>query len=190
MKFRDKLIEMDACREAVEWVNRKSLKTAWAKCEQADWMLWLAGRLEIDRKVLVLCACDIAETALKHIPDGEDRPAKAIEVTRAWVDGKATIQEVREARKSAYAAAYAAATATDAADAYAAVTDAAYAAYAAANDAAYAAYAAATDAAAAAATDAAAAAYADDDDTRKELANLVRKRIPYDMIETALTGRS
>ena len=178
MKFKKQLTEMDACTQAVKWVGRKSPKTAWAKCERADWMLWLAGRLEIDRKVLVLCACDVAETALKHIPDGEDRPAKAIEAARAWVDGKATIQEVREARKSAYDAACAAA-ADDAA------TDTTYAAYASSEAVcASAFYATATDAADAA------AAYAADDDTRKELANLVRKRIPYDMIETALTGKS
>ena len=120
MKLKDKLIKMNACSDAVEWVGRRSLKTAWAECERGDWMLWLAGRAGIDRKTLVLAACDCAEMALKYVPEGENRPANAIKITRAWAEGNATIEEVREARKdAAYAvcaayAAYAAACAADA----------------------------------------------------------------------------
>ena len=87
-------------------------------------MLWLAGRLDIDRKLLVLAACDCAETALQYVPEGEYRPAKCIQVTRNWCNGTATIYEVRAARGWS---ANAAANAADAAhpDAYAAAADAA-----------------------------------------------------------------
>jgi hypothetical protein len=138
--------------------------TAWRDCNRADWMLWIAGRLNIDKKLIVLAACDCAETTLKYVPDGEERPAKAIQTSRNWCNGTATIQECRDA---AYAAADAAAYA-----AYAA----AYAAYAAA-DAAYAAAYAAYDAYAAA--DAARA------KAHKTNTDLVRKRIPYKLIKEA-----
>ena len=120
MKFTEKLESMHACSDAVEWVAHRGIIKAWRECPRGDWMLWLAGRLDIDRKLLVMAACDCAETALKYVPDGEDRPAKCIQVTRNWCNGTATIDEVRAARRDA-AAAYA-----DAADAAAA---AAYAAY-------------------------------------------------------------
>ena len=102
MKVKEKLIEMNACEEAVVWVGRRGLKKAWAECERADWMLWLCGKM-VDkpgwptRKKLTLIACDCASRALKHVTEGEDRPRKAIETARDWVKGKATIEQVRAA---------------------------------------------------------------------------------------------
>ena len=170
MKFTEKLESMHACSEAVEWVAHRGIVKAWRECPRGDWMLWLAGRLDIDRKLLVLAACDCAETALKYVPDGEDRPAKCVQVTRNWCNGTATIDEVRAARRDA-AAAYA-----DAADA--AAYAAAYAA-AAADDAAY--------AAAAAAYAAYPAPYAGRGPALLTCADLVRKRIPLSIIQKAMT---
>jgi len=170
MKFTEKLESMHACSEAVEWVAHRGIIKAWRECPRGDWMLWLAGRLDIDRKLLVLAACDCAETALQYVPDGEDRPAKCIQVTRNWCNGTATIDEVRAARRDA-AAAYA-----DAADA--AAYAAAYAA-AAADDAAY--------AAAAAAYAAYPAPYAGRGPALLTCADLVRKRIPVSVIQKAMT---
>jgi len=190
MKFTDKLQSMDACSEAVQWVGKRGLKTAWRDCPRGDWMLWLAARADVDHKLIVLAACDCAETALQYIPDDEERPAKAIQTVRNWCAGKASIDDIRAARNAAadYAAAAAAAYAAYAA-AYAAATYAAAAAYAA-----YAAAYAAADAAAYAA-DAGAAAYvaaatyaaAYDADARKAAdktcADLVRARISVDLIK-------
>lgn len=103
--FTEQLQKLCACSEAVEWVNGRGLRKCWQVADRADWMLWLAGKC-VDRKTLVLAACDCAETALKYVPKDEDRPAKAIETTRAWCDGRATIKEVRSAAAAyAYAAA-------------------------------------------------------------------------------------
>ena len=115
MKFSDKLNDMQACTEAVKWVGRKGLITSWNTCKRADWMLWYATRVLNDRKLIVLAACDCAETALKYVPKGEHRPAKAIETARKWCNGKATIKQCRAAANAAAdaaaanAAAYAAA---------------------------------------------------------------------------------
>ena len=122
---------------------------------------------------IVVFACWCAERALtarQKVGGKTDlRSWKAIEVTRAWLQGNATIDDVRAARNAAYAAyaayAYAAAAAAAnaaaanaAANAYAAAAAAANAAAYAAANAAYAAAAAAANAAAYAAANAAYAA--------------------------------
>ena len=186
MKLKDKLESMHACSEAIKWVGNRGIKTAWRDCPRGDWMLWIAGRLEIDHKLLVLAACDCAETALKYAPD-DDRPAKCIEVTRKWCEGKATTDDVRAAQCGAYAAAYVAYAAADVADvavsaAYAAA-DVADAAYAAADVADVADVAVS---AAYAASYASYAAYAARKSAHKLCADLVRARIPYETIKALL----
>ena len=155
MKLSKRLETMCACPEAVKWIGKRGAMTAWRDCNRADWMLWAAGKFGIDQKLIVLCACDIAETVLKYVPEGEDRPAKAIQTSRNWCNGTATKRECRAAAYAAYDAAY---------DAAAAAADAAYAA-------AYAAYAYAD-------------AYADA--ARKqslaEQADLVKARIPIELL--------
>ena len=138
------LVNINACEGAVGWCRTQpDLATAWAACERADWMLWLAGRLsgpagDPRRITLALACADCADT-VPQSPIG----AECLRVLRAWASGEATIQCVRTA---AYAASPA-------------VSAAAYAAYATYAAYSYAAYAAAY-AAAAYANDA--AAYADD----------------------------
>ena len=139
------LKELNACPEAYKWAHGKTFHRVWQTCDRADWLLWLCEKMVGQpgwptRKELVLAACACAETSLKYVKAGEDRPRKAIETARAWVRGEVSIEDVGRAAYAAYAAAYAAAAAAYAAYAYAAYA-AAYAAYAAA--AAYAAYAAA-----------------------------------------------
>ena len=122
MRFQERLIDMEACSEAVDWVDGHGLKKAYDTCERADWMLWLAGRMA-DRpgwptkQEVVLAACDCAELALRHVPKGEDRPRRAIETARAWARGKASLDDVRAARAAAEAARAAAWAAAEAAEA-------------------------------------------------------------------------
>jgi hypothetical protein len=155
----DLLRRLNACSEAREWYEGQDSQQAWLDCARGDWLLWIAARLDVDRTLIVLAACDCAELALRHVPAGEDRPRAAIDTARSWARGEATIEAVHAAADAAaYASAYAAYAAADAAHAAA---DAAYAAYAAtyAARAARAAYAAAYAASAAyAAADAARAA--------------------------------
>ena len=117
MTLHDQLVAIAACRDAVEWVGTRPIEQAWAECERGDWMLWLSGKIDIDRKLIVLAACACAEPALAFVPAGEDRPRRAIEVARAWCADAATLDDVRAAAyayaaadaDAAYAAAYAAA---------------------------------------------------------------------------------
>jgi hypothetical protein len=119
MSWTDKLVEMDACEEAVWWARGyASPQAAWAACERGDWMLWLAGRLAGEphsaaRKRLVLAACACVRLALEYVPRGEARPRTAVETAERWArdEGGVTLQDVRAAAAAAYAAAAAAAAA-------------------------------------------------------------------------------
>src|SRR3990172_5601749 len=71
--------------------------------KRGDWMLWIAARLEIDKKLIVLAACDCAELSLQFVPNNENRPKEAIEAARRWV-----IDPTEENRLAADAAADAA----------------------------------------------------------------------------------
>ena len=154
------LTELGACPEAVQWAGRKTHKRAWKTCRRGDWLLWIAGKLDVDRKWLVLAVCACARTVLNYVPKGEDRPRTAIETAEAWTRGEATIDQVRIA---AHTAAHAAADVS---------YDAAHAAHAA-SYAAYVAYA----------TDVAASAAA-----CKDMADIVRKIIPFSVIKQAIAG--
>ena len=145
MDWTTALRKMDACAPAVKWARQyPDAKSALESCERPDWMFWLARERGVDRRIIVRAACACARTALQFVQAGEDRPRLALEAAERWTRGEATIEEVRAARRAAYADA-AAGAAADAA-AYAAYADAA--ADAAAYAAAYAAYAAADAAAA------------------------------------------
>lgn len=94
------LRKMGACGEAVEWAKDYSTLTeAWVKCERADWMTWLIGKMADKpgwptRKHVVSVACDFAEDVLpiyeKKYPD-DKRVRDCIATVRKWVNGETTI---------------------------------------------------------------------------------------------------
>ena len=88
MKAIEQIKHLYPCSEAVNWLQSRSVRKAWQICNKPDWMLWAATKLGVNQKLLVLAACDCAETALKYVPKGEDRPRKAIETARAWCRGE------------------------------------------------------------------------------------------------------
>ena len=173
-----------ACSSGIEWVRENNIKSdaeAWKKLQRIDWMrsLQSARKVEIPKAVWVELALQCAEQVLllfeKRYPNnGSVR--NCIAVTRAYVNGSATKEQLIHARSAADAAAY------DAYAAYAyAAAAAARAAAAAADAAADAAYAAAADAARAAAdaADAAAAARA----KMKALACVTLRKLAGDMFK-------
>lgn len=195
-RIREAIIALDPCPTARKWIEslppEQPPEQSYAACERGDWLLWLAAEAGVDRRLVVLAACDVARPALVHVPAGDDRPWLAIEAAERRTRGEATPDEVRLASHDAYLAdgAYAvvrgARAATYAARAAYATADASIAADA--TDVAtlthavaiYAANAAATTATTAADTDEAYAA------ALAESARLVRSRIPLAMIADAL----
>jgi hypothetical protein len=183
----------DPCRDGRDYLGDQTDPTAaWNNCQRPDWLLWAAGKLGVDCRLIVRAAAMCARTALKFVTAGENRPLAAIEAAERWAENPT--EENRVGAKAAAYAAYAAAAAAYA-DAYAAAAAAyaaTYAAYAAAaaayanananaadaaDAAAYAVYVAAD-----AANVAADAAYAQQGDIRRELAILVREIIPAELI--------
>jgi hypothetical protein len=113
--LQQRLENLNACSEARQWVGDKSLPEAWATCERPDWVLWLAGRTPgLDVKLIVKSACEIARLSLKYVPEGENRPLKAIDAAEVWVKNP-TQELARAAADAAADAAYAAADAAYAA---------------------------------------------------------------------------
>ena len=150
--LRKRIEHLNPCSGALKWLDtHTTTKTAWAACERGDWMLWLLGRLSGKpgsnaRRKLVLCVCECARLAMKHVKKGEKRPLKAIETAEAWArrEGGVLLSDVQKSAASAaanaatassytYAAVYAAASYAYAAASAAADASAAYAAYAAAR---------------------------------------------------------
>ena len=116
MKLIDQLKKMGACKDALDWIGDRDLSEAWAECQRADWMLWLAERA-VEGKYCVKVACLCARTALKYVPEGEDRPRLAIEAAERWIDNPSSDAAAHAAARAADAAAHAADAAADAADA-------------------------------------------------------------------------
>ena len=160
MTFKQQLKDRRACHDALDWVGRKSAKTAWEACERGDWMLWALRQFDVlDRRMSVTLACEFAERVVHRDKSGKGRIA--IDTAREWLEGEATAKQCK-----------------DAADAAAYAADAAYAVYAAyaadyAGDAAY---------AAAAAAHAALGAH----DERKAQADIIRAHISWNVVEAAL----
>ena len=101
------IAKFSPCRDAVEWLSDRTLADAWRDCQRGDWLLWLADRLKIERRLLVDTACDCAEPALAYVPPGERRPWWALVVARANAD--AAVSAATYATYAANAAADAAA---------------------------------------------------------------------------------
>ena len=125
MKFKDELINLDACQEAIEWVGDKTKQEAFETCERGDWMLWYIAKTNmVDIRTLVGIKIECA-SLVKHLMKHQ-RSLKALEVGERFSKGLASLEELKDAVDDAYTAYI---------EAHA---DAAYAAYAAAFAAAYA----------------------------------------------------
>jgi hypothetical protein len=114
------LKKLKACDGAIEWVEDRTIEQAVADCYRGDWLLWLAARLEIDKRKLSLAKGMCANT-VRHLMTDERR-IKAVDDDIAYGRGEIGDKELTDTSADTYAEAYAAAYAADAA---------AYAAYAA-----------------------------------------------------------
>ena len=120
---KDWLKEQDACEDAVTRfcevypAGAAALNDVIQRLDRADWLLWLLGHTGTPHKEMVRIACLCARRALRHVPDGETRPLRAIEAAEAWVakPSDAAARNAAAAADATGAAAARAARATDAA---------------------------------------------------------------------------
>ena len=87
-KFKDLLIDLNACEEAVKWAWDKTIEEAVAECPRGDWLLWLAYAVKIDPLVMTKAKALCANT-VRHLMKDE-RSTNAIDLALRFADGKAT----------------------------------------------------------------------------------------------------
>ena len=183
--FKTLLHKLHACSEAKEWAGGMPIEEVVEKCHRGDWLLWLAAKVGVERRPLVLATGHSANT-VRHLMKDE-RSIKAVDAAIAYGEGIIDADQLYDA---AYSSAAYAAFAADAA----AFTAAAFAADAAAftADAAYSSAAYAAFAAASAAYAADAAAYASaKKENQLQTANICRKyigKLIVDKVNQRLNG--
>ncbi len=95
----DKLIKMDACESAVTWCrNYDTFEDAWDACEHIEWLLWLIYWKKGHKEVVRL-ASQYSRIALNYSPN--QVAEHTIGVVEAWLDGKASREQVKEASREA-----------------------------------------------------------------------------------------
>jgi len=65
--FKDYLESISACSTAVAWVKNKDLCAAWRTCKRPDWLLWLAARTSVDRRLIARAMLGIMDPDIKCI---------------------------------------------------------------------------------------------------------------------------
>ena len=121
--FKELLIELKACDEAIKWAGNKSWPEVYDQCKRGDWLLWLFKKTnQCDLRLLTLAKGKCAETIIHLMQDQRSKVA-----VKAAIDfGNGVINEDELTYASVYASAYAT---------YAAASAYAYAAsYAAGGD--------------------------------------------------------
>ena len=100
MKFKNKLIKMKACSEAIEWVGNRTAEEAWRDCYNSLWMLWYLEKINYkDEKKLRLVACKCVRLVWHLLED--ERSKQAVIVAEKYVEGKSTKEELEIARAAA-----------------------------------------------------------------------------------------
>ena len=183
MKFTDKLKELNACKEAIEWADGKTWEECYNTCERGDWLAWLFEKLHPGDKRRYIIAGRCALT-VKHLM--KDESIAACETVINYGRGEASEEELRAAREAAGKAARAAREAAGAAawatrDASWAAREAAWAAgeaaWAAAREASWAEWVAAR---ADAGMTAREASWAPTTETYTQCADIIRQELPIE----------
>ena len=129
--MKDLLLKLKACKEAVEWAGNKTAEEIIDTCHRGDWLLWLAYKLEVDDRPLMLAKGHCANT-VRHLMKDE-RSVEAAYAAIAYGNGEISKEELNVAAYASYDAYYSAASAAYSAADAAYSADAAYYAAAAAD---------------------------------------------------------
>jgi hypothetical protein len=125
------LIDLCACDELKEWAEDKTWEQVYNSCHRGDWLLWLFAKTnpdDLQRLSLVKGYC--ANTVRYLMKD--KRSIRAIDIAIAFGEGKAIIDELRNAAADADTVAfdlYVYATSSSSAAAYAAIAASAAASF-------------------------------------------------------------
>jgi hypothetical protein len=91
------LSSLNACSESIEFARQfPDLETSWPESRRGDWLIWFAQARGVDVKTITHAACACARLALPYTQN--PLVLACIETTERWVEGKATLAEVKAAR--------------------------------------------------------------------------------------------
>ena len=99
--FARQLHKLEDYPTVIRWVGDREFEEAWAICPGGEWMISLAEKLEVDSRLFVQIACRCARLVLPWVPEGEERPRKAIEAAEGYLEGKVSVEEVQDASAAA-----------------------------------------------------------------------------------------
>lgn len=99
-KLKELLEKLDACHQAKEWAEGKTIEEVWATCHRGDWMLWLFRRTNPDDTRLLMLAKGHCANTVRHLMKDE-RSTKAVDAAIAFGNGEINQEEL----KAAYVAA-------------------------------------------------------------------------------------
>ena len=101
--MKEKLIELNACEQALEWAGDKTWEEIYNTCHRGDWLLWLFAKTNPDDLQLLTLAKGHCANTVRHLMMDE-RSTNAVDVAIAFGEGKATIEELNAAYHAATAA--------------------------------------------------------------------------------------
>jgi hypothetical protein len=94
------LTQFNPCEDGlIFYDNYDSFEDAWNACARGDWMLWIAARLKVDYRILILAKSRCARTVIHLMED--ERSINAVDVSEQYGLGKATKEELMKASKGA-----------------------------------------------------------------------------------------
>lgn len=100
--LQDLLKRPDTCPVAREWAGDKSIEDVVATCEWGDWLLWLAEKVGVEKRLLVLAGGLCANT-VRHLMRDE-RSLKGVDMAIAYGRGEAQYSVLSCAQAEAFLA--------------------------------------------------------------------------------------
>ena len=84
MTFREELINMGACKSAVEWIGDKTKEQAWNECERGDWLWWYLRIKELVTKEQSVMFAKFCAKRAALAAEAAERAALAAERAAGW----------------------------------------------------------------------------------------------------------
>ena len=90
-EFQERLKEIEACAEGLEWAKNLTPRQAWETCDRGDWLLFWARAEKCSHRKTVLARTRFNKLFLHLITD--KRCVNAIDVSERYGLGEATLEE-------------------------------------------------------------------------------------------------
>ena len=92
VNWKKHLIKMNPCPGGMSWLDRFSgtLAQAWLQCPSGAWLMWVAARSCVSRRLLVAAACEWMQPIIKIEPACKP----VLREIELWTQGESTLDGV------------------------------------------------------------------------------------------------